>query len=348
MRRIVNAKTLVLLAAALIAATTGLGCGRLGGEAGASPASTSGNDRVFMRVLGNEDLAEVDARTGAVERRRLPVGCGDTPHCLIASGENLIVSGVGETVTLDASVPGRGRFTPVGNGWITVPSQEPGAVWLGILGRGRNSNRKLSAVREVDLEGNFIRSMKPPEGRWPMESTDQGLLFQYLDSVRLWSFDERTLTEKLPGPFPADTDGSLVASCDDPCRELAITDLASGTRRLFMPPGEFTWQAGYDGAFSPGGDRFVAPVGGRSRTRGLALAMVDLEAGSVEIVPGSRGLESWYRSADWSPSGQTLYWSNGKDVLFAYDAEDEETIRVTDLDLGKDGRVMQLVVVEGG
>lgn len=284
----------------------------------------------------------VNPQDGTVEHSKLPVGCGDTPHCLIPSGTNLIVSGVGRTVTFGEG-KSRNKTNRVGNGWITVPAQEPNAVWLGILAKGENRGRGLSAVREVDLDGNVIRSIRPPDGRWPMESTDEGLLFQIGNGLRLWSFDEKRLTEHIPGPFPADTHGSLVASCGDPCKAMAITDLQSGSTDRIAPPQGFEWASSYQGSFSPDGTKIALPISRGDRSN-QSLALVDVATGEASLIPRS-GLEPWYQAITWSSDGSRLYWSTADGALKAYDPAEDRTDQVADLQMGHGGRVIQMVAV---
>jgi hypothetical protein len=71
---------------------------------------------------------------------------------------------------------------------------------------------------------------------------------------------------RLPGPFPLDTHGSLVAWCADRCPAVHVTDIGTGADTAITPGRRFEFEESYEGAFSPDGSLLAAPVrtpGGR-------------------------------------------------------------------------------------
>jgi hypothetical protein len=159
-----------------------------GQEDARSSAAAKQADVLFVRAVLDsrqgsvfrEGILEIDLTSGKVERLRLPFNCGDTPFCLISTGGELVISSGGRTVAYKPGARGRHQIARIGNGWMTVPSTHDGRVWLGILARGKlggTQRRGLGAVREVDLEGKVVQSMRPPEGEWPVGTVSSGLLF---------------------------------------------------------------------------------------------------------------------------------------------------------------------------
>src|SRR5688572_28812859 len=230
----VGAVALLLAIAGILVADGGDDADQRSGERNAQTgAATAQTDRLFARAIvdSREGLYEVDPATGEVKRLRLRMGCGDTPFCLIATGGELVISSVGRTTAYDPAAAGRPRAARLGDGWVTVPSTHDGRVWLGILARGKLGGphrRGLSAVREIDLEGNVVRSMRPPQGEWPVGAVASGLLFQSGESLRLWSLAEREFTLRFPGAYPAATSRRFVASCGDGCPRAVLTDTGTG------------------------------------------------------------------------------------------------------------------------
>ena len=157
-----------------------------------TPASAATNDRgtLFVRAVvhSREGVFAIEMPSGDMTRLRVRALCGDTPFCLISSGGKLVISSASRTTTYDPTAPARARADRVGNGWITLPSTTDGHMWLGILARGKLGGpyrRGLSAVREIDMDGNVIRSMRPPNGKWPVGAVDSGLLLQSWRNLRL-------------------------------------------------------------------------------------------------------------------------------------------------------------------
>jgi hypothetical protein len=303
-------------------------------EGSARPsAAAEQRDVLFVRavvesrgvVAIDEGVFAIDLSTGEVKRLHVRVSCGDTPFCLISTGGELVISSVGRTTTYNPAAPGRARAARLGNGWITIPSTDDGHVWLGILARGKLGGphrRGLSAVREIDLEGNVVQSIRPPEGMWPVGAVAPGLLFQYPRSLRLWSLEERGFTLRIPGAFPMDTSGSLVASCSDDCPTALLTDTRTGESTRIAPPGGYRWIGGYDGAFSPSGSHLALPIArvgeGPRSSRTERLAVVDIETLDARVIPGSAEAEPIYRAMAWSSAGDRLFFTGDDGTVLSY------------------------------
>lgn len=337
----------VLLVVALLAHDRG---DHGSGSAGTArpPAAGAGGDLLFMRVLPDDRLVRVDPRSGHVRVVPIQLACGDALFCLIATGRQLIISDPGRTLAYAPSASDNPHPAQVGNGWITVPSQTPGTVWLGILEPHQDRyHRRISAVREVDLDGHVLRSMRPPGGRWPVEAVEDGLLFQAGDHLRLWSFTTHRFTTRLPGAFPADAAGSTVASCQDPCRAYTVTDLRTGNAQRIAPPAGYHWTGGYEGQFSPDATHLALPITDTaSQVRADALALVNLASRTVRVIPGSEAVEPIYRPMTWSTSGQRLFFTTRTGAVRAYTPG--ATRSTTIAQLPSHARAMQIVAVAHG
>jgi hypothetical protein len=305
----------------------------------------TGRDLLFMRVLPDDRLVRLDPRSGDVRRLPIQLSCGDTPFCLIATGQHLVISNGERTLAYTPSASKHPHTTQIGKGWITLPDQDPDVVWLGILDRHHNPrDTRLSAVREVDLDGHVLRSMRPPHGQWPVESVNDGLLFQNGNHLRLWSFATHRFTTRLPGAFPADTAGSTVASCQDPCRTYTITDLHTGSAQHIAPPAGYHWTGGYDGQFSPDASQLALPITDRAlRGRADALALVDLASGTAQVIPGSHAIEPTYRAMTWSTTGHQFFFSTKTGRVRAYTSGAKRPTTIARLP--GHARAMQIVAV---
>lgn len=310
------------------------GTDHAGGEGNPrSSAATGQSDLLFVRaaldattVVVDEGVFAVDPTTGTVKRVRLPAfNCGDTPFCLISTGGELVVSSLGRTTAYDPAGRGRRQTARVGNGWITLPSTTDGRVWLGILGRGKLGGpyrRGLSEVREVDLDGDVVRSMRPPQGKWPVGAVESGLLFEHASGLRLWSLEQGRLTRRIPGAFPADTSASLVASCGERCPKVVLTDTRTGTITRVAPPAGYRWLGGYEGRFSPDGSQLALPVarvGAGSRAwHADGLAVIGLRNHDAQVVPGSAGIDPVHHAMAWSSRGDRLFFAGEKGTIHSY------------------------------
>jgi hypothetical protein len=293
-------------------------------EGNARPgALAGGSDVLFARAVvdSREAVFEIDLRADKVKRLRIPASCGDTPSCLISTGGELIVSSVGRTTTYNPAAST--QVARIGNGWITVPSARDGRLWLGILARGKLGGphrRGLSQVREVNLAGKVIRSMRPPDGRWPLGAVTPGLLFQYPGTLRLWSLAERRLTLRIPGAFPIDTSESLVASCGDPCRGAVVTDTRTQESIRIAPPAGYRWVGGYDGGFSPDGSHLALPIAraGEGLESSPGLAVINVSTRAVHVIPGSDEVDPIYGAMTWSSDGGRLFFATDDGAVMSY------------------------------
>lgn len=189
--------------------------------------------------------------------------------------------------------------------------------------------------------------MRPPQGRWPLEAVEDGLLFPNRNSVSLWSFAERRFTTRVPGAFPLDAEGSAIASCDDLCVRIVVTDVESGEVARLTPPPGYRWIGGDEGAFSPDSSRLALPVAeGDGHSYGIdGIAVVDLATGSARIVPDSGNLDRYRGGAmAWSPTSGRLYFVEDSGTVISYDPSTNEETRIARLP-PKVESVMQLVAL---
>ena len=280
-----------------------------------STSGADGREMLFVRAIvdSREGLFAIDTASGEVKRVRVRLSCGDTPFCLISTGGELIISSGGRTTAYNPAAPGRTGLARLGKGWIAIPSANSGHVWLGILARGKLGGpyrRGLSAVREIDLEGNVVQSMRPPQGKWPAGAVESGLLFEYGRSLRLWSLEARGFTIRIPGAFPAATSGNLVASRGDRGSEFLLTDTRTGEVTPIAPPAGHRW-LGYQGAFTPDGSRLALPI-----TEGLAV--VDVDTLDTRVISGSTEVDPIYAPMAWSSKGDRLFFVGEDGTVMSY------------------------------
>jgi hypothetical protein len=345
-------------AVALVLGIAAVLLSRGGGEAGQPPdagnarSSAEGkqSDVLFARAIvdSREGLYEIDLTTGQVRRLHLRLSCGDTPFCLISTGGELVISSVGRTTAYNPAAGGRLRTARLGNGWITVPSTHDGRLWLGILARGKLGGphrRGLSAMREIDLDGHLVQSMRPPEGEWPVGAVAAGLLFEHGGSLRLWSLEARGFTLRMPGAYPAGTSERLVASCGDPCPKAALTDTRTGDTTPIAPPGGYRWVGGYDGAFSPDGSHLalpIAPTGKPADSSGM-VAVVDTRTRDARVIPGPVETDPIYRAMTWSSDGDRLYFARDDGAVMSYRVGSDDLSTHASVD--SDDVILQMVSV---
>jgi hypothetical protein len=231
-------------------------------------------------------LYTMDAETGTLVQRDLPkLGIGDPPRFLDVTGGRLAYFGTyGTTFSIDLDL----REPPklLGRSLYFVPSATDGRVWL----RGKAS------VHEVTVDGDVIAGgpmPRPPCG-WLEGAVQKAIICQARKSGMV-AVSPRTgrTTGRIPDTsFPIAIGKRLVASCDEPCPRLQLTDPVAHVAFSIRPRGPFTWQAGYDGAFSPDDTLVAVPVRPRRTPAGhpnaRQVAIVDLAARSASLVPGGR------------------------------------------------------------
>jgi hypothetical protein len=338
----------------------------LGGGEGADPARDEGNaqssapadqrDVLYVRavvdsqgaVAIDEGVFAIDISTGRVKRLHVRASCGDTPFCLISTGGELVISSGARTTTYNPAAPARARAARLGNGWITIPSTDDGHVWLGILARGKLGGphrRSLSAVREIDLNGNVVQRMRPPEGRWPVGAVESGLLFEYGKSLRLWSLEERGFTLRLPGAFPAATAANLVAaSRGGGSPELVLTDTRNGEITRIAPPAGYRW-TGQQGAFTPNGSRLALPVApvAAGPPSSSTLAVVDTQTLDARVIPGATEADPIYGARAWSSDGDRLFFVSDDGRVMSYSVGSNSL--TAHARFGSDDVILQMVSV---
>lgn len=306
-------------------------------ERSARSSSAAGqSDVLFARAIvdSREGLFEIDLTTGDVKRLRLRMGCGDTPFCLISTGGELVVSSVGRTTAYKPGAP----TARLGNGWITVPSARDGRLWLGILAPGKLGGphrRGLSEVREIDLEGNVVQRLRPPEGEWPVGAVASGLVFEHGRGLRLWSLEERGFTIRIPGAFPAATSESLVASRGERGSKFLLTDTRSGKVTRIAPPAGYRWIGG-QGTFTPDGSHLALPLTG-------GLAVVDVRTLDAQVIPGSAEVDPIYAPMTWSSNGDRLFFVGDGGAVMSYSLGSDSLVAHAQFD--SDDVVLQMVSV---
>jgi hypothetical protein len=260
-----------------------------------------GGTLVLQLLRPGEPLATVALPAGKprIARGLAPAG-GDPPLRLLHTGGRLVYYGAGGVYATDLELKGEPR--KLGAAWYFVPSATDGRVWLAYPDR---DERHVRALAEVTVQGRVTaRSASPPPCPGPtvLGAVTGAVLCQ--DRSRLLAFDPVSgrVVRRLPGPFPLDTHGRLVAWCADGCPRLHVTDVRTGDDTAIEPGSRFRFDETYEGAFSPDGSLLAAPVvaGGRRR-----VALVDVAAGSVRVIAGSR--LAGYRNISWSSSGWVLF-----------------------------------------
>jgi hypothetical protein len=266
----------------------------------------------------------------------------------ISTGGELVISSVGRTTAYNPAASGRPQAARVGNGWITVPSANDGRVWLGILARGKLGGphrRGLREVREIDLEGHVVQSVRPPEGEWPVGAVASGLLFQHGRSLRLWSLEEREFTLRMPGAYSADTSERLVASCGDGCPKTVLTDTRTGHTTRIAPPSGYRWIGGDAGAFSPDGSHVALPIVpvGKGPDSSGTLAVIDIQTRDASVIPGSAEGDPFYRAMAWSSEGDRLFFVRDDGTVMSYRVGSDDASTHARLD--SDDVILQMVSV---
>lgn len=302
-------------------------------------------DTLFMRAItrNSERILAVDAAQGEITDPKLDFYCGDARYCLIASGDQLVISSLRRTTVYDPS--DSADPVSIGRGWTSVPSVDEGRVWLSLLPRDSSTGR--GQVVEVDLEGNVLRRVNGT-GAPVVAAVSAGPLLQVSGGLRLWNTDEGAFTMRVRGASPLGTSGSLVATCDDRCEQLAITDTEAGTVDRVPAPAGYRWYARDGAGFSPQGSHLVVPVSIEDSPPAEpdALGLVDAASGEVEVIPGSRMVDPAYSPLTWSPDGQRLYFTGPTDVIRSYSVGASGTERVARLEGG--GTILQLVATGPG
>jgi hypothetical protein len=296
--------------------------------------------RVFIfghQTTGKEinrvGIYEVDPPAGRARRLDLgPLGIGDYLKFIDVTAGHLVFIGPGGA-TYSVSTDLREEPKRLGASWYFVPSSSPGRVWLIYLDtKSPPTERDLSGGEEVSVDGQVIQpaGARPPcEGPTIVAASGQALVCQGAD--QLVAFDARSgnVVSRLPGPFPLAAGGGLVASCDEPCPRLLLSEPTLGLHRELAPGDGFRWTAGYEGAFNPDGSELAVPVevgaseGDGGMPRGIAL--VDVESGAGRLINGAATYADG--PMDFSSDGW-LYFVTRDGALMAYRSGQPEARQV--------------------
>lgn len=263
-------------------------------------------------------LRAIDLETG--ESRRIDdseFAPGDAQFALVRTGNGFVFACSSGACALDDNLQGKKRT--LGDAWCFAPSATEGRVWLASLDPDSpDTVRAMDSVREVSLDGKVsVDSPLPPE-RWhcPVGAVNQGVLFQDDEGLVVWDAASREVATRLPGPFPADTHGDLVAWCEQNCRGgLHVTNTESGEDSVIDADDSFQFQETYDGAFSPDGSLLALPVTTDNSQNPSQIALVDVQAKTASLIEGVqiRGPMSW------ASSGDRLFIVVGEGRIAVYD-----------------------------
>ncbi len=262
-------------------------------------------------------LTEVDIDAGSVTLHEVPeLAPGDPLYKLVSRGDVLVFYGqtdIGPAAfAVDPDSPG----SPVlidDEAWFFVPSAVEDRVWIAVLDPSSPETiRALKSVREVTVDGVVTTpDVAPPDGRWPVAAVDDGLVFQGDDVLEIWDPESQEFLETFPGPFPVAAWGNRLVTCTQ-CDQLHLIDLDADTRRTIDVPIGVAWVDGYDGAFSPDG-RYVAVPGGLTGgpltpETELVVVLVDFEAGSATVIPGTLTQNRFtFPQVAWSSDGEWVF-----------------------------------------
>jgi hypothetical protein len=328
-----------------VLAATVVSCGGDTGHPDPDEAGPSG--RVFLFGYEKSDrgavdhvgVYTVDLPGGEPERARLPeLGIGDPPEFIEVTGNRLVFYGVGGatySIGLDLS----GEPNLLGRSWYFVPSATEGRTWLTYIDRKSPPTiRDLGGAQEVTVDGAITvegRTTRTPcRGPTVVAAVQHALLCQ--DGQRLIAFDPRSgyALRRLPGVFPLATGGDLVASCDEPCPRLHVSDPVAGEDLEIEPEHSFRWTAGYDGDFSPDASLLAVPANpttfeGQPRDRRW-IALIDITTRSVELVVGGKSFVKGPMT--FSSSGEWLFFTTRDGALMALRPGDQSAREVAHVD----------------
>jgi hypothetical protein len=261
-------------------------------------------DRAAVTEVG---LRAVDLETG--DSRLLEVSDflpGDAQFSAVRTGEGFVYrcnSGACALV-----VDPQSETRSLGEAWCLSPSATEGRVWLAFLDPNSPSTvRSMNALQEVTLDGRVAVDAALPPDRWhcPIGAVNQGVLFSDDDEVVVWDADAAEVVARLPGPFPADARGDLVAWCDFGCEGgLHVTDIATGEDITIESEGDYQWTETFEGAFSPDGSLLALPVTAGDAELPNRVALVDVEQGTARLMDEDLRFRG---PMDWASSGDRLF-----------------------------------------
>lgn len=272
-------------------------------------------------------LRAIDLETG--DSRLLEISDflpGDAQFSLVRTGAGFVYRCESGACALQGDL--QDETHSLGEAWCLSPSATQGRVWLAHLDPNSPSTvRSMSAIQEVSLDGEVVVDSELPPDRWhcPMGAVNQGVLFSEDDDIVVWDGEAGEVVSRLPGPFPADAQGDLVAWCDFGCRGgLHVTDIGTGEDVTIESNGDFRLAETFDGAFSPDGSLLALPVSTGNSQLPRQVALVDVEQGTAHLVDGL----SLRGPMDWASSGERLFVVTGVGRIAVYDAASDEVREV--------------------
>ena len=283
-------------------------------------------DTLYLAGIKPGTLEVVHLRNRRVETRHLAkLSPADPLYFIAATGGRLVTYGHDHTYSYGPAA--RAPARSLGQSWFFVPSATPGRVWLALLGNPRTVT--LRGLREVTVGGTTTLAHTPKPPAWPIAALTTGLVIQRR-TLELWN--PRTgATTKLPGVFPMGARGSVVASCEDPCPMLHVTDTRARSEFDVRPPAGWRFVPTYaQDSFSPDGELLALPVHRRGGEN--AVALLDLTDKTLRTIPGAP-LAHDYQLIAWASSGW-LYFSSTARRIAAY-RPGEEAARILPVRVGK-------------
>jgi hypothetical protein len=262
--------------------------------------------RAIDLATGDSTLLEVsDFQPGDAQFSVVRVGLGFVYRC--ESGACALKGNLRETQSL-------------GEAWCLSPSSTEGRAWLAYLDPDSPSTvRSMEAIQEVSLDGEIAVDSELPPDRWhcPVGAVNQGVLFSEADDTVVWDAEAGVVVSRLPGPFPADAQGDLVAWCDFGCDEgLHVTDIATDEDITIQSGGDFRWAETFDGAFSPDGSLLALPVMTEGAELPNQVALVDVEQRTARLIDDDLRIRG---PMDWSSSGERLFIVVGDGRIAVFD-----------------------------
>jgi hypothetical protein len=264
-------------------------------------------------------LRAIDLETG--DSRLLEVSDflpGDAQFSVVRTGSGYVYRCESGACALEGNL--QSETHSLGEAWCLSPSATEGRVWLAYLDPNSPSTvRSMEAIQEVFLDGEIATDSQLPPDRWhcPVGAVNQGVLFSEGDDIVVWDTEAGEVVSRLPGPFPADAQGDLVAWCDFGCRGgLHVTDIRTGEDVTIESDGDFRLAETFDGAFSPDGSLLALPVTTGDAQLPNQVALVDVEQRTARLIEGlrSRG------PMDWASTGERLFVVTGAGRITVYDA----------------------------
>jgi len=248
---------------------------------------------------------------------------GDAQFSLVRTGTGYVYRCESGACALGGNL--RDETHSLGEAWCLSPSATEGRVWLAYLDPNSPSTvRSMEAIQEVSLDGEIAVNSQLPQDRWhcPVGAVNQGVLFSEDDDTVVWDAEAGEVVARIPGPFPADAQGDLVAWCDFGCDEgLHVTDIATGEDVTIESDGAFRWAETFDGTFSPDGSLLALPVMTEGAELPNRVALVDVEQRTARLLHDDLRIGG---PMDWSSSGERLFIVVGNGRIAVYDAASGE------------------------